>query len=348
VSDILDVSNSLVAAVMNAVYPPPVYDTPGETWDKGGDYDTPASTAPVAVNQFDTGVQFSTGAQFDAKKAPSVSGTDIVIYAGWPQSDNLAADLANGKTHITVFPKAEERNTTRYPEYEHVIVPPAPTLTLKIGGPVLANGQVLFDTPGVTWDSGGDYDLGIARDVIVTVGGTVSVPQNLALRINNKFYTYAVQKGDTLASIATALASLVAAGVAGTSVTGAAITIGPTGRLQAARIGGFGTVTKEVRRQERVMMITVWANAPGLRDLIAAAVDVSLAETKFLCLPDGFGARLIYKNSMVIDADQKAGLYRRDLNYHVEYATTVSKQRAAVIAPSIALGSNFNSFAITA
>ena len=51
-------------------------------------------------------------------------------------------------------------------------------------------------------------------------------------------------------------------------------------------------------------------------------------------MPDGFGARLIYKNSMVIDALQKANLYRRDLNYHVEYATTVSKQRAAVIAPS--------------
>jgi hypothetical protein len=209
-SDILDVSNALVAAVNNAVYPAPVYDTPGETWDKGGAYDTPANTAPVAVNKFDTGVQFNTGAQVDAKKNPSVSSTDIVIYPGWPQSDNLATDLANGKTHITVFPKAEERNTTQYQEYEHVIVPPAPTLTLKISGPVLANGQVLFDTPGVSWDIGGNYDLGVARNLIVTVGGTISTPQNLALRINNQFYTYAVQKGDTLVTIAAALGSLVA------------------------------------------------------------------------------------------------------------------------------------------
>ena len=42
---------------------------------------------------------------------------------------------------------------------------------------------------------------------------------------------------------------------------------------------------------------------------------------------------------MVIDAQQKAALYRRDLNYLVEYATTISEQRAAVIMPS----ANFNS-----
>jgi len=69
---------------------------------------------------------------------------------------------------------------------------------------------------------------------------------------------------------------------------------------------------------------------------------------RFLEMPDGFGARLIYKNSMVIDAQQKANLYRRDLNYTVEYATTVSKQRAAVIAPSLTVNSKYSSFVQTA
>jgi hypothetical protein len=181
----------------------------------------------------------------------------------------------------------------------------------------------------------------VQRSFVVTVGGTVSSPQNLALRINNKFYTYAVQPKDTLAGIATALEALVAADIAGTSVTGPAITIGPTGRLQAARVGGFGTIAREVRRQERVMSVIVWTNSHTLRDLIAGAVDASLADTRFLDMPDGFGARIIYKNSMVIDAQQKSGLYRRDLNYLVEYATTISEQRAAVIAPSTTFNSEF-------
>jgi hypothetical protein len=206
---------------------------------------------------------------------------------------------------------------------------------------VLLAGQHIFDAPGVFWDAG-NYDANpIQSSFRITVGGTVTSPQNLALRINNKFYTYAVQPKDTLAGIAAALEALVAADIAGSSVTGPVLTIGPTGRLQAARVGGFATIAREVRRQERVMSIITWANSPQLRDQIAGAVDASLADTRFLDMPDGFGARLIYKNSMVIDAQQKAGLYRRDLNYLVEYATTISQPRAAVIAPSTTFNSEF-------
>ena len=56
------------------------------------------------------------------------------------------------------------------------------------------------------------------------------MPQNLTLRINNRFYVHAVQKNDTLTTIAAALAALVAVNVAGTSATGPVITIGPTGQ----------------------------------------------------------------------------------------------------------------------
>ena len=289
-SDISDVMTTLANEVTNIVYPQMRYDEGGATWDKTAQYDTPASTAPVAINQFDTGKQFNTGAKFDEKKAPSVSGTPIVVYPGWPSSDNLAKALAAGITHITVFPQAQERNTTRYQEREQVVTPPAPTLALAIGGPALLPGQVIFDAPGVTWDlSGEHYDGGVQRSYSVTVGGTASSPQNVALKINGKFYAYAVQPKDTFAGIAAALGTLVAADIAETSVTGAVIAIGPTGRLQAARVGGFGTVAREVRRQERVMSIIVWANSPQLRDQIAGAVDASLADTRFLDMPDGFG-----------------------------------------------------------
>jgi hypothetical protein len=218
-------------------------------------------------------------------------------------------------------------------------------LTLAISGPFLQADAILFDTPGVTLDqSGVVFDRDIARTINVTISGTVTVPQNLALRINNRLYVYAVRKSDTLTTIAAALAALVAADVAGTSATGPVITIGPTGRLQAARVGGFGTVATEVRRQERVMQISVWTNSPSLRDIISSAVDVALAQIRFLTLPDKFGARLIYKNTLVVDALQKDALYRRDLNYLVEYPTTVSEQRAAVIAPY----ANLNEFLVTA
>ena len=53
------------------------------------------------------------------------------------------------------------------------------------------------------------------------------------------------------------------------------------------------------------MQISVWTNSPSLRDIISSAVDVALAQIRFLTLPDGFGGRLIYKNSMVIDTCRK-------------------------------------------
>jgi hypothetical protein len=281
----------------------------------------------------------------NGKNSPSITNSDIVIYPGWPSSDNLDNDLATGKTHVSIFPKAEERNTTRYREAFRVTKAPAPTLSLTIA--LQSGGRFELEGGGfLNLESGGSLLLE-GNQASVTVGGTPSIPQNVMLRVNGRDYVYAVQSSDTLPTIAAALAALLAVDVAGTSASGTTINVGPLGRVQAARVGGFGTVTKEIRRQEHVVMLTVWAATPALRDTIAAAIDADLAERRFLTMPDGYGARLIYKNTLVVDALQKATLYRRDLNYMVEFATTTSKQAAAVIAPKIAFGAGTHQLDIT-
>jgi hypothetical protein len=268
-------------------------------------------------------------------KIPSITGTDIVVYPGWPSSDNLDQDLAAGKTHVSVFPKVEERNTTRYRRKQIVTKSPVSTLTLSIQTP--NGGNIELEAGGnLILEGSGNLELE-GDSLTVVVGGTVSVPQNVMLRINGNDYVYGVQASDTLNTIAAALAALVAVDVAGTSAQGSSINIGPTGRVQAARVGAFGTVVREIRRQERIFMVTVWAGTPSLRDTIAAAIDTELAAQEFLTMPDGYAARLIYKNSPVVDALQKAVVYRRDLNYSVEFATTISEQAAAVIAPKLTI-----------
>src|SRR5277367_674177 len=77
---------------------------------------------------------------------PSITGTDIVIYPGWPMSSDLDSALAAGKTHISVFPKPEERNTTRYREKYKVTRRPAPTLTLTVEQP--GGGKVELEQGG--------------------------------------------------------------------------------------------------------------------------------------------------------------------------------------------------------
>lgn len=227
--------------------------------------------------------------------AASVSGNPIVVYAGWPIPSQLDTDLTAGKTHISVYPTMIEKNKTRYSkDWVQQSVNTA-TITATIAGQT------------------------------VVIGGVMPSPftaHNVAVLVNGLPYVYALQASDTLTSIATALAALIVAGVPGTTSSGAVITMPNTANIKAARVGVTGTSIREIRRQERVFQITVWANSPTQRDIIGAALDVALAATEFLAMPDGYGARVIYRNSHVTDDLQKAKIYRRDFMYSVEYATT--------------------------
>lgn len=235
---------------------------------------------------------------------PSVAGFDIRIYQGWPNPQQLDADLKTGIAHVSVYPRTEERKTTRYLKDWKQLVVNAPTLTLTI------NGQQ------------------------VTVGGTVPAannPQNVVVIANGQIFAYAATSADTLTSIATALTTLIAAGIAGTSNAGTVITLPDSARITAVRVGTNGTMIRELRRQERLFQIIVWADTPEHRDAVIQPVDVVLAATQFLTLADQTAARVIYKGSPVTDEFQKEKLYRRDLFYTVEYATTQTTTAVQIV-----------------
>ncbi|MBV8656618.1 MAG: hypothetical protein JO142_02225 [Burkholderiales bacterium] len=241
---------------------------------------------------------------------PSVTGVPTMIYAGWPTASRLDNDLAGfsngqgGKIHVTVFPTNVERNTTRY--------------TFQGWIPQTVG------TPTVVLTQAGQQ---------VTVSGTPPAagnPQNVVIFCNKLPYVYAAQQTDTLSTIATALSTLIAAAVPGVSNSGPVITFPNSARIGPLRVGYTGTAIREVRRQERQVRITIWADTPANRDVTTQAIDVALAQTEFITLPDTFQARVIYRSSFVDDMVQKANLYRRDLVYAVEYATTAIQTQTAI------------------
>lgn len=272
----------------------------------------------------------------------SISGSAIKVFQGWPSSDSLNTDLAAGTTNVSVFPKPDGRNTTRYPLAAEILVPAVTTLTLTSGG---LPGYLLGEGGGKVLTEGGSGVLTESNSQIVTVGGTVSVPQNVGMRINGKPYVYAVQPTDTLAVIAGSLAALIGADIPITSAAGPVITVGPSGRIQALRIGASATMGTEVRRQERQILVSVWAPNPALRDTIGAALDLALAQIEFLTLPYGYGARLIYKSDNQIDQTQKQTIYRWDFNYLVEYPTVVITQAPQVLFTQTNVSSNYSTAA---
>jgi hypothetical protein len=238
----------------------------------------------------------------------AAAGVPCKVYAGWPTQSQLDADLAAGIAHVTVFPRPEERNTTRMPlDWQQQTVN-TPTLTLTVSGQQ------------------------------ITVGGSVppaTNPHNLAVLVNGKTYVYAVQSADTLSSIAAALAALIGAEIPGTGAAGAALTVGAADRIGAVRVGVTGAAVMEIRRQERQFQITVWADTPAHRDAVTQPVDRALALTRFLTMPDGMAARIIYVGSPITDDLQKARLYRRDMIYSVEYATTQTETETQITDPQL-------------
>lgn len=231
----------------------------------------------------------------------STAGMPVKVYPGWPQANQLDQDLKVGICHVTVFPTAIERNVTRYPKEWQPLEQHPETITMTVSGRT------------------------------ITVAGSIPSPfyaQNVAVLANNLVFVYATQQGDTMTGIASALANQIAQAIPGATSSGAVITLPATANLQEARVGAAGTAVREIRRTERVFMITAWCDTPSHRDALCAALDGNFALTERLFMPDQMAARMIYRNSPVFDANQKSLLYRRDLNYSVEFATTQTSDQA--------------------
>lgn len=243
---------------------------------------------------------------------PSAAGVPVRVYAGWPASAQLDADILAGTAHVSVFNR-ESRNATRYQlaQIDPTITPPALTLTIN------------------------------ARTV--TVGGTVAACVNTAVIVGVNAFTYQTVANDTLTTIAAALASSINLTYPGTTSSGAVIALPNTGPpINAARVGGSATQAIEVGRVEQVFQITLWANSPANRKAIASLIVPAIMQSHFLTLADGSAARLILKSQRDDDVPQKELLYRRDIMATVEYAETASVTATQVvdIVENIAVGVN--------
>ena len=229
---------------------------------------------------------------------PPASGVQAKVYQGWPDPATLQADLAAHVAHVTVFPAAQEKVTTRRVPDWQVLVAPVPTLIATVSG------------------------------TTITLSGTVSTPQAVALLVDGKDCAYAVLATDTLTTIAAALALLIAANQPATS-SGAVITI-PGSHKLAARIVAQGTSGKEVALESRLFTISVWADCYDRREPLAKLLTPVLASLTRFTLPDGSAATVEYAGSAQVDNEQRLGIYRRDIKLSIEYATIATRTDSAV------------------
>ncbi len=248
----------------------------------------------------------------DGFDSTSVPGPDCRIYRGWPNSAALDTDLAAGKINVTVFPGGgTSRTTTRFAE-QWVGKPPIPSLTVVVAG------------------------------TSVTFDGTADVGQVAGILVDGASYAYRTQPDDTPQMVAANLATMVRLNSI-VRLSYQTLTIAGAGNL-LARVVADASVQQEVRRQEQGFRLTCWCPTPTSRDITAAVIDRCLSQQRFLALADGTRGLISYVGTTVFDQSQNAKLYRRDLAYHVEYATTVSMKQPAMLFGKVML----NQAAITA
>jgi len=85
---------------------------------------------------------------------------------------------------------------------------------------------------------------------------------------------------------------------------------------------GAGKAVRELRRQIKDFQITVWAPTPQLREQAGAATDAALSAESNIDLGDGAPAQMFYARQFDSDKAENWHVYRRDLFFSVNFATT--------------------------
>ena len=235
--------------------------------------------------------------------APSVIGSGAVtirVYRGWPVSAALHADLADGIVNVSVFPSGEPRDTSRYPTNWNVTTATTPTLTVSVAA------------------------------TAVTFDGTTAAGQMAGIALDGDTYIYPVQAGDTTALVAAALAAQITAAGRLVQIAGATVTI-PSAMKLFARVEQSQNAYRETRRQRQSFRVSCWCPEPLLRDQVVSAIDAAMAGTSFLPLADGTSARITLAGGATIDQSENASLYRRDVIYAADYATTLTAAQPAMV-----------------
>ena len=167
-------------------------------------------------------------------------------------------------------------------------------------------------TTTTTWASAGNT---------LTLGGAVTAGQVVTLLVDDLVFAYAQSSADTLATTAAALAALAAAVYYPTaSASGATITA-PGCHKIAARVSASGSYVQPVHRQMQEFVVTIYAAGAVNRQTIGAAIDVGIAETLRITMPDGTIGNVRFTWVSPNDRPERALLFIRKRAVQVEYDT---------------------------
>ncbi|HQT62547.1 hypothetical protein [Acidiphilium sp.] len=248
--------------------------------------------------------------------APASTVFPLMLVRGWPTEASLADAKKAGGGLIAVHQKTGfARSATRYARDWHTLTQAAATITATL----TAN--------------------------VVTLGGTVTAGDIVAVLSGGAAYTHVAAAGDTLATIAAALA----AQIAGASASGAVLTLPATGPLPAVGVFSSGVAAMEVARQQAGFSVHCFAPSPANRDTLFGVIFPTAATIDPVTLPDGTVARqLTQQESGPDDMPMRIGMWKREIMLVFDYPVmfTAAQAAAAAILQSVTInGTSTTDFA---
>ena len=233
---------------------------------------------------------------------PSIAVLDCRIYEGWPLPDKLDRDMAGLTDDNPPQPRANG-------VVPNVSVFPMPGTGVSVY-------QILDETYVIS-----PAAIASAFEVsgnTITVSGQIAAGEFLTLVIDDA--AVCSQSGANAAAMLAALAAEAQSKGYAASATSTTLTVS-AGHSLVVRQGGRAVMGKVTHRQRQSVMVTVWAPTHALRTTLAAAIDNWIKRANKVAMPDTSQAVVTYSRTNVIDEQQSATIYRRDLIYDVEYAT---------------------------
>lgn len=239
---------------------------------------------------------------------PSVPGPACQIHRGWPGPAMLAAALAAGHIVVAILPvEGSLRALSGFPE-------------IWVPGAHIA--PTMFAT--VTAE-------------IVALTGVAEAGQLAGILVDGRAFVTRTEEDDTAEQVAARLGAIIRP-LRPAHVLGAHVALPGAGQL-VARVVADQPATRELRRQTQNFRLACFCPSPASRDATAKAIDGALAGRRFLALADGSAARFLLADGASLDEGGNAGLYRRDLIYSAEYATTEHAMQAAMLFGTGRIGS---------
>ncbi len=178
----------------------------------------------------------------------------------------------------------------------------------------------------------------------LTFSPSAAINDAFGLAVSGAIYggaTYAATAAMTASAFAAAVASAITTALPeiGAVASGDVVTLtnNSAGTLYLqATVGNQTSFLQEVHRTRREAQIIVAANTPNNRDLLADAIDETLATSEIdfgFTLADGTWVRVWNQGDISLDDNITHNVYRRDFVVGLEYGVTYQDLGYSVLAP---------------